>query len=190
MNKSIMLVGVGGQGTILTSKILTEGLIRAGYDVKMSEIHGMSQRGGSVTTHIKYGEKVYSPIICKREADVVVAFEKVEALRYLDQLKSGGTIIINDLEIDSQSVQSGSEAYPTDVIGNIEKTVEHVIKINAMKIAEEVGNSKTQNIVLLGVLVNSLGLQSIDWTDVMKDLIPSKMLDVNTKAFAQGSLLS
>lgn len=187
MNKSVMLVGVGGQGTILTSKILAEGLLGAGYDVKMSEIHGMSQRGGSVTTHIRFGEKVNSPIINKGEADVLVAFEKVEALRYLDQLKVGGTLIVNDHEIYSQSVLSGIEEYPQNIVESLKKVVDHVVVLQAVKAAEQLGNVRTQNTVLLGVLVKALGLEnSINWAEVMKKLIPSKMFEVNLKAFQAG----
>ncbi len=121
MTKSILLVGVGGQGTILASKILTTGLMEAGYDVKMSEIHGMSQRGGSVSSQVRYGEKVYSPVIEKGAADIVVAFEKMEALRSLDHLKEGGTLVVNNEEIPSQSVVIGDEEYPTDVLEEIQK---------------------------------------------------------------------
>lgn len=186
MNKSVMLVGVGGQGTILTSKILVEGLLNEGYDVKMSEIHGMAQRGGSVTTHIKYGEKVYSPIINQGEADVLVAFEKVEALRYLDQLKPGGTLILNDREIYSQSVLVGAEEYPQGIIESLQKTLEHIVVLQAEKVAEELGNARTQNIVLLGVLVKALGLDPVNLTGVMKNLIPPKLMEVNLKAFQAG----
>ncbi|AFM40524.1 2-oxoacid:ferredoxin oxidoreductase, gamma subunit [Desulfosporosinus acidiphilus SJ4] len=186
MNKKVMLVGVGGQGTILTSKILAEGLLRAGYDVKMSEIHGMAQRGGSVTTHIIFGKKVASPIIDKGEADVLVAFEKVEALRYIDHLKLGGTIILNDHEIYSQTVLSGAEAYPQGIIENLQKAVDHVVTLKAVAIAEQAGNVKTQNIVLLGALVNVLDLKDIPWQEVIQDLVPAKLLEVNLRAFQAG----
>ncbi|NTV89375.1 MAG: indolepyruvate oxidoreductase subunit beta [Clostridiales bacterium] len=186
MDKSVMLAGVGGQGTILTSKILSEGLLRAGYDVKMSEIHGMAQRGGSVTTHIKYGKKIFSPIINSGEADVVVAFEKVEALRQLNQLKKGGTLIVNDHEIYSQPVLSGTEQYPEDIIKSLKDSVGKVIELQASKIAEQLGNSKAQNIVLLGVLVRALGLEEIDWPSVIGDIVPAKMVDLNIKAFQAG----
>ncbi|HBV85516.1 MULTISPECIES: indolepyruvate oxidoreductase subunit beta [unclassified Desulfosporosinus] len=186
MNKSVMLVGVGGQGTILTSKILAEGLLGAGYDVKMSEIHGMAQRGGSVTTHIKYGEKVNSPIINKGEADVLIAFEKVEALRYLCHLKAGGILIVSDHEIYSQSVLSGTEDYPQEIIESLTQAVERTIVLQAVKLAEQLGNIRTHNIVLLGVLVKALGLEQLDWVQVMKDLIPEKVLEANVKAFKTG----
>jgi indolepyruvate ferredoxin oxidoreductase beta subunit len=186
MNKSVMLVGVGGQGTILTSKILAEGLLAAGYDVKMSEIHGMSQRGGSVTTHIKFGKKVYSPIICKSEADVLVAFEKVEALRYLDSLKVGGTMIVNDHEIYSQSVLLGSEEYPQGILESLDNSVDNLVTVQAVKVAEQLGNARAQNIVLLGVLVKALGVENIDWIAAIKTIIPAKLLDVNLKAFEAG----
>jgi indolepyruvate ferredoxin oxidoreductase beta subunit len=189
MDTSVILVGVGGQGTILTSKILAEGLLRAGYDVKMSEIHGMSQRGGSVTTHIKFGERIFSPVICRSEADVMVAFEKVEALRYLDYLKPGGRLIINDQEIYSQSVLSGNEAYPEGILESLKATVSSFISVQAAEMAERIGNIRSQNIILLGVLVRSLGLQDIDWVKVMKDSMPEKIVDVNLKAFECGITL-
>jgi indolepyruvate ferredoxin oxidoreductase beta subunit len=186
MNKKVMLVGVGGQGTILTSKILAEGLLSAGYDVKMSEIHGMAQRGGSVTTHIIYGQEVASPIINKGEADVLVAFEKVEALRYLDHLKANGTMIVNNHEIYSQTVLSSAEAYPQGIVESLQQGLENVVVLEAVRLAEEAGNVRTQNIVLLGVLVKTLGLEDIVWHEIIKELVPAKLLEVNIKAFQAG----
>ncbi len=147
MAKSILFVGVGGQGTILASKILTEGLLSLGYDVKMSEIHGMAQRGGSVTTQIKFGKKVYSPCIGKGEADVVLAFEKVEAVRWLPYLKEDGILLVNDYEIYSLPVLLGQEKYPENIIPKLKEQVPKVKAINAAKIAEDLGNIKAQNIV-------------------------------------------
>lgn len=148
MTKSLLLVGVGGQGTILTSKILTEGLLRLGYDVKMSEIHGMAQRGGSVNTQIRFGEKVYSPMITSGEADVLVAFEKVEGIRYLNYLKPGGTLIVNDYEIYSLPVLTGNEKYPKRVIEKLGQSVKNIVIIKAAEIAQGLGNIKAQNMVL------------------------------------------
>ena len=158
MAKSILLVGVGGQGTILASKILTEGLLRLGYDVKMSEIHGMAQRGGSVTTQIKFGEKVYSPCIGRGEADVIIAFEKVEAVRWLSHLKEDGTLLVNDYEIYSLPVLLGQEKYPENVIEKLKEKVTKFKALNAAQIAEDLGNIKAQNIVLLGALIKALDL--------------------------------
>ncbi|NLV82615.1 MAG: indolepyruvate oxidoreductase subunit beta [Synergistaceae bacterium] len=184
--KSILLVGVGGQGTILASKILSEGLVRKGYDVKMSEIHGMSQRGGSVTTHVRYGTKVDSPIVSEKSADVLVAFEKIEAVRWLDYLKDDGILIVNDFEIYSLPVLMGTADYPKDVIEKLRANVSKLKVFNAAKIAEDLGNIKTQNIVLLGSLIKAMNLTSLNWESVLKELIPAKFYDINIKAFNIG----
>lgn len=188
--KSLLLVGVGGQGTILASKILSEGLVQQGYDVKMSEIHGMSQRGGSVTTQIKYGRKVYSPIIGAGEADVIVAFEKLEAARYMAQLKKMGTLIVNDYEIYPLPVLLGQQAYPENVLTVL---AEHVAKqkgqfkvLQAHKLAEELGNVKAQNMVLLGTVIKALGLENLDWVQVLKGFLPPKLHQLNIKALETG----
>lgn len=186
MTKSILFVGVGGQGIILASKILTEGLVRFGYDVKMSEVHGMAQRGGSVTTQVRFGEKVYSPLIGAHEADVVVAFEKVEAARWINYLKSGGSIVINDYEIYSLPVLIGKEPYPEDVIQKIKEKIENTKVINAAEVAEKIGNIRTQNIVLLGALIKALGLEKMDWDQVVRDNLPEKMHEINIKAIRAG----
>lgn len=186
MTKSILLVGVGGQGTILTSTILAQGLIQLGYDVKMSEIHGMSQRGGSVNTQICFGEKVYSPMIVQGQADVLVAFEKIEAARYLNFLKPRGILIVNDYEIYSLPVLLGKEIYPKDVLQKLEANIEDTLIINAAQIAQELGNLRTQNIVLLGALVKKLNLTDIDWTQIIKQQIPERFHEINFQAFNQG----
>ncbi|EYE89467.1 indolepyruvate oxidoreductase [Fervidicella metallireducens AeB] len=186
MTKSILFVGVGGQGIILASKILTEGLVKFGYDVKMSEVHGMAQRGGSVTTQVRFGEKVYSPLIGYGEADVLVAFEKVEAARWTNYLKEGGTMVINDYEIYSLPVLIGKEEYPQDVIEKISDKIEHVKVFKAAEIAESLGNIKVQNIVLLGALIKALGLENLDWASVIKDVLPEKMHEINIKAIEAG----
>ena len=186
--KSILLVGVGGQGTILASKVLSVGLMRAGYDVKMSEIHGMSQRGGSVTTHVRFGAKVYSPIINEREADILVSFEKVEAARWISYLKPGGALVVNDYEIHPLSVLTGEAQYPGDVLDKLKSEVPGTISFNAGKIASDLGNVKAQNIVLLGALVKGMKLDGIiDWLSVLKDLIPPRLYELNAKAFEAGA---
>ncbi len=185
MTKSILLVGVGGQGTILASKILTLGLMEAGYDVKMSEIHGMSQRGGSVTSQIRYGDKVFSPVIEKGSADIIVSFEKMEALRALDYLKEGGKLVINDEQIDSMSVITGKEEYPDDVLEEIEKHAQATV-LNATTLAEELGNVKAANIILLGTIIKAMGLEDIDWESILKDNIKPQFLDLNLKAIKVG----
>lgn len=186
MTKSILLVGVGGQGTILASKILTTGLMEAGYDVKMSEIHGMSQRGGSVSSQVRYGEKVYSPVIEKGSADIVVAFEKMEALRNLDYLREGGTLVVNDEEIPSQSVVIGEEEYPADVLGEIQKHAENVKVVDASSMARSLGNEKAANMVLLGTIIHAMGLEAIRWDAILENNIKPRFLELNKKAIQMG----
>jgi indolepyruvate ferredoxin oxidoreductase beta subunit len=186
MNTKMLLAGVGGQGTILTSKILSEALVRQGYDVKMSEIHGMAQRGGSVTTQIAYGEKVYSPSIGTAEADVLAAFEKAEALRYLINLKPDGVLIVNDFEIYPLPVLSGAAGYPGAINEELKAKVKNVRLLNSNRIASDLGNSRAQNIVLLGVIVKALGLENYDWKAVLKEFIPEELQDLNIKAFEKG----
>lgn len=186
--KNILLVGVGGQGTILVSKILTSGLVKAGYDVKMSEVHGMAQRGGSVTTQVRYGEKVYSPIIGRGMADILVAFEKMEAARWIEYLKPDGIVVVNNYEIPSLPIAIGKAEYPQDVMEALAKNFK-TIEIDAAKTAMELGNIKTQNIVLLGALVKAFELNEIDWIEILKEIIPEKMLEINIKAFEKGMRL-
>lgn len=183
--KNILLVGVGGQGTILASKILSEGLVESGHDVKMSEIHGMSQRGGNVSTQVRYGEKVYSPIIGEGEADIIVAFEKMEALRWIEFLKPGGKMVINDAEIPSSVIQMGKAEYPQGIIEDLSDKA-HTYVFKASDIATELGNIKAMNIVLLGALVEALELPDIDWEGIMKKNIKPQFLDLNLKAFERG----
>lgn len=184
--KSILFVGVGGQGIILVSKILTEGLVAFEYEVKMSEVHGMAQRGGSVTTQVRYGEKVYSPLIGIGEADVIVAFEKVEAVRWLHYLKPGGSLIVNDYEIYSVPVLIGAEKYPDNVTQKLKVEVPNIKVFDAVKIAEGIGNIKAQNVVLLGALVNALGLKELEWESIIKEQVPEKFYDLNVNAFKAG----
>ncbi len=183
--KSILLTGVGGQGTILVSKLLTQGLIRAGYDVKMSEVHGMAQRGGSVSTQVRYGTKVYSPIIGEGSADILVAFEKMEAVRYAKFLKPDGIAVINNYEIPSLPVAIGAAEYPEGCVEAMENSFK-TISFNAAQVAQEVGNPRTMNVVLLGALIHAFGMEDIDWEGVLRDTLPAKVLDVNLKALAAG----
>lgn len=183
--KSILLVGVGGQGTILASKILSDGLMEAGYDVKMSEIHGMSQRGGNVSTQVRFGDKVFSPIIGKGEADLIVAFEKMEALRWIEYLKPGGRIVINDAEIPSVPIQMGVASYPEGIVEELaKKATTYVFK--ATDLAEELGNPKSMNMILLGALVKAIELPQINWEEVIKRNIKPAFVDINLKAFHMG----
>jgi len=186
MTKSIILVGVGGQGTITTSSILSKGLIEKGLDVKMSEIHGMSQRGGTVVTQIKYGDKVYSPIIGNAEADLIVSFEKLEALRALPYLKEGGTIVTDEREIFSMPVLTGAAVYPADALEKIKAAGVNLVVVKAAQAAQELGNVKAQNIVLLGALVKQLGLGGIDWKRIISESFPEKLVELNLRAFDAG----
>ncbi len=183
--KSILLVGVGGQGTILASKILTQGLIESGYDVKMSEVHGMSQRSGSVSTQVRFGSNVYSPIIGKGMADILVSFEEMEAARYAQYLKKNGTAVINTYRIPSMPILTGVKAYPTNSIQLFKERVK-TIDLNATKIAENMGNSKSANIVLLGALVKAMGLMDIDWKPIIKRNVKPQFEKVNLNAFEAG----
>ncbi|RDC50259.1 indolepyruvate oxidoreductase subunit beta [Acinetobacter sp. RIT592] len=185
MTKSVLLVGVGGQGTILASKLLTIGLMESGYDVRMSEIHGMSQRGGSVSSQVRYGDKVYSPVIEKGGADILVSFEKMEALRWLDYLKDNGKIIVNDYQINSMPILNGKAEYKGNEISEELLRVGAKL-INASKSAIELGNPKTMNIILLGSLVKSMNLEHIDWNQIISDNVKKEFVDINIKAFKVG----
>lgn len=184
-SKSALLVGVGGQGAILTAKVLVAGLMQAGYDVKMSEVHGMSQRGGSVSTQVHWGEKVYSPVIGPGAADIVVAFEKMEAVRYANFLKPGGVAVINDYEMPSSTVAAGLCQYPQ---GCLEAMQSHFkcYTLNAAQIALDLGSAKCMNIVLFGAMTRALHMDDIDWESVIRDTVPPKFLELNLKAFRAG----
>ena len=187
MNKlDIMLVGVGGQGTLLASRVLGAVAVKRGYDVKVSEVHGMSQRGGSVVTYVKMGDKVYSPLIENGEADIIIAFEKLEALRWLDYLKQGGRLVINEQEINPMPVITGKAKYPESIIEKLREKLKNVTSIDALKIAKECGNIKAVNMVLIGVMAASTEIGRDLWLDAMKEVIPAKLLEVNLKAFEAG----
>lgn len=186
MTTSILLTGVGGQGTILTSKVLAIGLMEKGYDVKMSEIHGMSQRGGTVNTQIKYGDKIYAPNIGEGEADIIIAFEKVEALRALPYLKKGGKIVMDEREIYSMPVLTGAEEYPHDADEILKKVVGDVRVLPAGTIAADLGDIRAQNMCLLGALVSALELNGVDWERVISENVPPKTRELNLKSFAAG----
>ena len=184
--KNILLCGVGGQGIILASKILATGLIKAGYDVKMSEVHGMAQRGGSVTTQVRYGEKVYSPIIGKGQADVLVSFETMETPRWIDYVKPDGKVVINAYQIPSATIVSGAAEYPEGVIEDL-SSKDNTTVFKAAELAEELGNIKTMNVIIVGALVKAMGLESaIDWTEIIKENVKEKFIDINIKAFEIG----
>ena len=183
--KSVILVGVGGQGAILVAKILTNGLIEAGYDVKMSEVHGMSQRGGSVSTQVRWGRRVYSPLIGYGAADIMVAFEKMEAVRYANFMKPDGVCVINDYAMDYSTIAAGLAEYPEGCLEAMQKHFK-VISLNAEAIAESLGSVKCANVVLFGAMVKPLGLDSINWEEVIKRVVPQKFIDLNLAAYKAG----
>ena len=183
--KSVLLVGVGGQGTILASKILTAGLIAAGYDVKMSEVHGMSQRGGSVSTQVRYGTKVYSPIIGRGQADILVAFETMEAIRYLPTLKPSGKVVVNDYQISTLPILSGEKEYPDGIIEELKSKVPTLV-LDAAQVARDNGNPKGMNIVLLGTLIKSLGIENVDWATAVRENVKPQFVESNLRCLDAG----
>lgn len=186
MTKSIMLVGVGGQGTILASRLLTIGLMSAGYDVKMSEIHGMSQRGGSVSSQVRYSkDKVYAPVIERGGADILVAFEKVEAMRSIPYLKTGGKVVVNNFEMESVTTIIGEQNYPSEIVEELQEKVDVTI-VDAANLAENLGNTKVMNVILLGSLVKSMELDEIDWDTIIEQNVKPKFVELNKKAFKVG----
>ena len=182
MTKNIMIVGVGGQGTLLTSRILGGITLDAGYDVKLSEVHGMAQRGGSVVTFVRYGDKVAEPIVEQGQADVLIAFEKLEALRYAHFLKKDGVLIINDQRIEPITVVTGAAQYPEHIIEDRKK--EHTVyQINAMEEAKKLGNAKVFNIIVLGMAAKHMDFSKEAWLDVIAKTVPPKTVEMNQKAF-------
>lgn len=185
--KNIMIVGVGGQGTLLASKMLGYVLLQQGYDVKVSEVHGMSQRGGSVVTYVRYGKKVYSPVIDKGEADVIISFEKLEAARWLEFLKKDGTIITNTQEVEPMPVITGAAAYPENLIEKMQAAGAKVDAKDFLSIAQEAGSPKAVNIALMGRLSTYFPeISDEQWQDAIEKIVPTKFLDLNRKAFEAG----
>lgn len=184
-NKSAILVGVGGQGAILTAKILINGLMEEGYDIKMSEVHGMSQRGGSVSTQVRWGEKVYSPVLGKGEADIMVAFEQMEAVRYAEFLKKDGVAVINEYALPSSTVAAGLCEYPK---GCLEAMRAHFrcVTLDAESIAAGLGNAKCMNVVLFGAMTGALDLGGVDWERIIRGTVPEKLAELNIAAFRAG----
>lgn len=183
--RSILIVGVGGQGTILTSKILSTGLLAGGYDVKMSEVHGMAQRGGAVSTQVRFGSKVASPIIGRGMADVIVAFEKMEAVRWFEYLSKKGSLIVNDFMIRSAPVLSGKMDYPGGINAFLTEKADTKF-IDASGIATKLGNIKAANMVMFGALIKALGIDEINWEDHMESLIKPRFVALNKRAFKRG----
>ena len=184
--KNIMIVGVGGQGSLLASKILGSLLLGEGYDVKVSEVHGMSQRGGSVVTYVRYGEHVYSPIIDEGEADCIVSFELMEAARWLKYLKKDGQIVTNTQQIDPMSVVLGAEEYPENLVEKMKEKGVKVDALDCLSLAEKAGNIKAVNVVLLGRLSHYFDLPEESWIKALESNVPAKLLDINKKAFQYG----
>lgn len=185
---SFLLVGVGGQGTILASNVLAELGIALGYDVKKAEVHGMSQRGGSVISHLRWGSQVHSPIISKGEADIIVAFEKLEALRFVDQIRPDGVILVNDYEIVPVTVSSGAAIYPDDksIRESVNLFTHRNYWVKGVEIAEELGNVKVSNVVVLGALSALMGMDEDQWLPVISSRVPVKYQELNRLAFQQG----
>ena len=186
MTKNIMIVGVGGQGSLLASKMLGKLLLSQGYDVKVSEVHGMSQRGGSVVTYVRYGEKVYSPIIDKGTADFIISFEKLEAARWVPYLKKGGKIIMSTQEIDPMPVIIGAAQYPENLVEKMQAAGADVDAIDALDLAMQAGSSKAVNLVLMGRLSKYFDATQEAWMEALEACVPAKFLELNKKAFALG----
>lgn len=184
--KNIMIVGVGGQGSLLASKLLGHLLLSQGFDVKVSEVHGMSQRGGSVVTYVRYGDKVYSPVIDKGEADFIVSFEILEAARWLPFLKKDGQIVTNTQQIDPMPVITGAAEYPEDLVAKLKETGAKVDALDCLSLAEQAGSSKAVNIVLLGRLSHYFNLPEDAWMKSLEANVPAKFLEMNKKAFELG----
>ncbi len=182
---NIMIVGVGGQGTLLASRILGNTVVNEGYDVKVSEVHGMSQRGGSVVTYVKYDDKVYSPIIDRGEADIILAFELLEAYRALPYLKKGGKMIVNTQQIDPMPVITGAMAYPENIADKLADKI-NVVTVDALRYAIEAGNAKAVNVVLIGLMAKNTDIPYEKWVETIKTSTPEKFLESNLRAFELG----
>lgn len=183
---NILIVGVGGQGTLLTSRVLGNLACTLGYDVKVSEVHGMAQRGGSVVTHVRFGEKIFSPLIEKGKADILLAFEKMEALRWKHYLKKDGMLIVNDQSINPMPVITGAAKYPDDILNRLVNSVSNVFIINAMEIAKELNNIRVSNSVLLGVLAQYMDIELQYWEEALSCTVPPNTIQVNLEAFNKG----
>ena len=188
-SKNIMIVGVGGQGTLLTSRILGKLAVGAGYDVKLSEVHGMAQRGGSVVTFVRYGEQVAEPIVEEGQADVLIAFEKLEALRYLHFLKKDGVVVVNDWRIDPITVVTGAASYPDGIIERLKKERKTIV-VEAMAEAKKLGTSKVFNVVVLGAAARHMTFSKEQWISVIESTVPPKTIEINKAAFEAGYQLS
>ena len=185
MTKNIMIVGVGGQGTLLTSRIIGKTALEQGYDVKISEVHGMAQRGGSVVTFVRFGEKVNEPVVEEGQADIIIAFERLEAQRYAHFLKKDGVLVVNDCRIDPMTVVIGAKQYPENIIESL-KEKHKVYALDGQKIALELGNSKVLNSVILGYAAEFIGFNADVWLNTVASTVPSKTIEINKAAFMKG----
>lgn len=183
---NIMIVGVGGQGSLLASKLLGRMLLQKGYDIKVSEVHGMSQRGGSVVTYVRFGDKVYSPVIDKGEADFIVSFELLEAARWTEYLKPGGKIVVNTQKISPMPVITGAAEYPQGLVEQMNAAGLNVDAIDALTLAEQAGSAKAVNIVLMGRLSRYFDFGEEEWMDAIEKSVPAKFLELNKAAFRLG----
>ncbi|MBS5597130.1 MULTISPECIES: indolepyruvate oxidoreductase subunit beta [Peptostreptococcus] len=186
MTKNILLTGIGGQGTITASKLLTIGLMSAGYDVKMSEVHGMSQREGQVLTHLRYGDKVYSPVVPQGEADIIMGFEELEVLRNIDYLREDGVVVLNTARFNPIGVLSGKDKYPENTKELIEARAGKVYAFDASEEAKKLGNQKVMNIILLGTIIKKMNLEEIDWDKIIEENVKEKFIEINKKALRVG----
>ena len=186
MTKNILLTGIGGQGTITASKLLTIGLMSAGYDVKMSEVHGMSQREGQVLTHLRYGDKVYSPVVPQGEADIIMGFEELEVLRNIDYLREDGVVVLNTARFNPIGVLSGKDKYPENTKELIEARAGKVYAFDASEEAKKLGNQKVMNIILLGTIIKKMNLEEIDWDKIIEENVIEKFIEINKKALRVG----
>ena len=186
MVTSIMIVGVGGQGTLLASKLLGQVLMTEGFDVKVSEVHGMSQRGGSVVTYVKYGDKVYSPVVNEGEADLIISFERLEAARWLPFLRQGARLIVNDRRISPMPVITGAMEYPQGILEEISAKGIDLLALDALTLADQAGNAKAVNVVLMGVLSAQLPFSADVWDRALESCVPQKFIELNKRAFALG----
>lgn len=183
---NILIVGVGGQGTLLTSRILGNLAMELGNDVKLSEVHGMAQRGGSVVTHVRFGERVHSPLVEIGKAHIIIAFEALEALRYMHYLSEDGIIIVNDQRIDPLPVVLGQSEYPNDIVDRIQENCHRCIVVDALKMARDLGNDRVANTILLGILAKQLDMPIENWLGAIEQNVPPKTVEINRDAFLQG----
>jgi indolepyruvate ferredoxin oxidoreductase beta subunit len=185
-NKSILIFGVGGQGTLLASRVLGSLAVKGGFDVKLSEVHGMAQRGGSVVTHVKFGEKIHSPLIEPGKADIILAFEKMEALRWCHFLGKDGIMIVNTQEIDPMPVIIGVAEYPKNILDQLKEKCAKLLTVDALKMASELGNIRVVNTILIGVLSKHIGTDREEWQEAIRETVPKKTVEINSLAFDRG----